>query len=281
MIQQYGKVLGNILLGFAIWFASSILLSIALNPILNNVSYYTTQLGFIVSAVVMVMWFGKKQGWVLGIRNRNGKSSFIIGSAIAMLIPTLATLMMYSFYLIELEGNQWKVTTMLMQSSLFLIIAIGEEVFFRGYLFGMVQRRLHTRAAILISTIIFAGLHVINPGAFDKPISYLFIEVFNIFLLGLLFAQARLQSGNVWMPIGLHFIMNFTQSAVFGYLNGGKEVESFLNITFLSENLLNGAGYGLESSLLLTPIVIIAMLAIKSYYVKKTAVTHEAVVKGV
>ena len=55
--------------------------------------------------------------------------------------------------------------TQLAQFFFSLTIAVGEEVMFRGILFRMIDMRWNTWIALIISTLVFGFVHIVNPGA--------------------------------------------------------------------------------------------------------------------
>lgn len=267
--MKYGKLVGKILLGSVIWFVSSVLLMNGFGSLFENFSYFATQIGFVIATFVLFFWFDRKDGWKLGWKDPNWIMNGLKGAVTALIIPLSAILPMISMDLVSFKMNEWQLSVFAVQCLLFLTVSVGEETFFRGYLFGVIKHSIGTRAAVLIPTVLFAAIHLINPDGFSKPVVHIIIEMTNIFLIGLLLAQSRLHTGSLWAPIGLHFLINFIQSSIFGFLNGGKEVESLLEITFTELSILNGAGYGLESSMILTIILLAAMPLLHFFYKNK------------
>jgi uncharacterized protein len=105
-----------------------------------------------------------------------------------------------------------------------LLIALVEETFFRGALFGALRRRDGLAAAAVWSAGLYAVLHVMKPGAlppgvpFDAAgalamVSGIFIDVVQwrhldtvaaLFTAGLLLALVRERSGHIGWCVGLH-----------------------------------------------------------------------------
>ena len=78
------------------------------------------------------------------------------------------------------------------------------------------------------------------------------------------------------MPIGIHFFMNFLQSSIFGFLNGGKQLNSIFSVLYGNKTLWNGGGYGLESSLVFTTVLSFSLFVILIFYKKSRHVDSEA-----
>ena len=78
-----------------------------------------------------------------------------------------------------------------------LVAPFMEEMIFRGILFGIFESQVGLRFAILITTILFGGLHMPEYwGAWN--------HMFLIFLVGLVFSLARGKSGSLAPSVFLH-----------------------------------------------------------------------------
>lgn len=96
--------------------------------------------------------------------------------------------------------------------------AIGEELFFRGALQGIVQRwfgNLHV--AVWLTAIIFSAIHVQFFGFFPR------------LLLGAFFGYMIIWSRNIWIPIFAHFVNNAMVAIIaFIYTRQGKTYEQLM-----------------------------------------------------
>jgi hypothetical protein len=78
-----------------------------------------------------------------------------------------------------------------------LVAPVMEEIIFRGFLFGIFESQVGLRFAIVITAILFGGLHVPEYwGAWN--------HMFLIFLVGLVFSLARGRSGSLAPSVFLH-----------------------------------------------------------------------------
>ncbi len=75
--------------------------------------------------------------------------------------------------------------------------AIVEELFFRYLMFGGLRTVMGGNAVVWVTAVMFAAAHVGVP--LSLPV---------LFVLGLLLGYARLTSGNVYLPVFLHFLHN-------------------------------------------------------------------------
>lgn len=80
------------------------------------------------------------------------------------------------------------------------ITPLFEELFFRGFLMSGLERTVvRPIGAVLISSLIWALMYI-------QLDSYL---VINIYILGVILGMARFHSGSIYLPIGLHMVVNF------------------------------------------------------------------------
>lgn len=115
-------------------------------------------------------------------------------------------------------------------------IALGEEALFRGILFRQLRRDAGDVLAVVVTTAIYAAVHVIRSrGGASGPLhawsgvaqtlstfgpfaeGTVLPQLAGLSLLGLLLALARLRSGALWLPIGLHagFVAGFRVGRLF------------------------------------------------------------------
>lgn len=120
-----------------------------------------------------------------------------------------------------------------------------EELFFRGVLFRSVEDMFGSWTSLLVSSLVFGLMHLLNPAGTIEGAIYISIEA------GLLLAAAYLVTRRLWMSIGFHMAWNYTQSAVFsGIVSGGVSDPGLIRDTIEGPDLLTGGSFGLESSII-------------------------------
>ena len=75
---------------------------------------------------------------------------------------------------------------------------IFEELVFRGFMYSGFERSLGAVPAVLLTSAIFAMMHV----------QYNHYELLHIFVLGLVLAWARMRTQSLWTPIAMHAVNN-------------------------------------------------------------------------
>jgi hypothetical protein len=121
--------------------------------------------------------------------------------------------------------------------------AAGEELLFRGYGFQVLMGAVGPFAAILPVGIVFALLHGANPHATALGIA-------NTAGFGILFGYAYWRSGDLWLPIGLHFGWNLTLPLFGVNLSGLTMKVTGHAMTWSAGTLWSGGDYGPEASVL-------------------------------
>lgn len=88
-----------------------------------------------------------------------------------------------------------------------LVVAIGEESLFRGYIFSTLRPHMRLWVALIISACIFSAIHIINTDY------YWFAYVYAI-LIGIAFGGIVIKRGNLGGAIGFHFAWNLLQDKI-------------------------------------------------------------------
>jgi CAAX protease family protein len=139
-------------------------------------------------------------------------------------------------------------------------VAFGEEASYRGYPIknlaeGVASARWGKVVAVGIPAVFFGLAHTTNPNA-------TWLTTFNIVIFGLLFGTGYLLTGELALPIGLHFAWDFVQGFVFGVVAEGKQYGSVLVLSYdASATLWTGQPYGIEGGLIGTAAFITGFLA--------------------
>lgn len=120
-----------------------------------------------------------------------------------------------------------------------------EELFFRGVIFKSVEDMAGSWIALILSSLVFGFVHLLNPAGTIVGAVYISIEA------GLLLAAAYLLTRRLWLAMGVHMAWNYTLSAIYsGVVSGGVADPGLIRGTFEGPELLTGGSFGLESSIL-------------------------------
>jgi membrane protease YdiL (CAAX protease family) len=105
------------------------------------------------------------------------------------------------------------------QLSVFIAVAVAapliEEMLFRGMLLSWLTRRMRNWPAIVVSSAVFAGVHLLDPNAIAV--------IPGLFLLGVVLAWVALRRGDLSLPIAIHSGINLL--AAISILYGAELLE--------------------------------------------------------
>jgi CAAX protease family protein len=126
---------------------------------------------------------------------------------------------------------------------LFLLIAVFEEITFRGLLFRIVENGLGSWGALLVSALFFGGAHLGNPDATLGSSIAIALEA------GVLLGAIYMATRSLWMVIGVHWAWNYFEGPVFGTQVSGNDIPSLLHSVTDGPVLWTGGAFGPEAGL--------------------------------
>ena len=147
----------------------------------------------------------------------------------------------------------------------FILQGMSEEVMLRGYFMMSMTNRCHVAIAVAVSSVVFSLMHLGNPGIGLLPL-------LNIALFGGFMAVYMLRTDNIWGAGAIHSAWNFLQGNFLGIQVSGTghlPTVAIMN-PVPGKELLNGGSFGLEGSLIVTAVTLIA-IALTLLLPKKTA----------
>jgi len=165
-------------------------------------------------------------------------AGFLIGSV----LQSLTILVIYLFAGFKVIAIN-PISSLIIPFTVAFTVAIIEEVLLRGIVFRITEEKWGSKIALIISGVIFAGLHLINPHV--TLVSLLCTTV-----VGILLGAAYMYYRSLWLPIAIHFAWNFTQDGIFGAITSGNEKTSSLFTTQITgPDILTGGQFGPEGSI--------------------------------
>lgn len=214
----------------------------------------------------LIIWifmkFVDKEPFIkLGFQTKNRLKDFVIGILIGAIVIASGYAILSSLEEIQFAHMLIDTKEIILSISLFIIVAFAEEVLFRGYVLKNLMTSFNKYVALIVSSIIFALLHGINPN----------IDLFsltNLFLAGILLGLSYIYTKNLWFPIALHLSWNLFQT-LFGFNVSGKDVYSIIEFSIKENNLINGGAFGFEGSILSIAFQLVVIFSIGIYYNRK------------
>jgi membrane protease YdiL (CAAX protease family) len=178
--------------------------------------------------------------------------NLVIGVAIGVTIQCLTILVIFlndGFKIVSVNP----VSFIIIPLTVAFTVAIFEEILIRGIVFRIIEEKLGSYIALLISALIFGALHLFNPNATLVSAICIAAEA------GLLLGAAYIYSRSLWLPIAIHFAWNFMQSGIFGAITSGNDNTPRLLTTQLTgAEWITGCKFGPEGTIQATIFCLIA-----------------------
>jgi len=183
-----------------------------------------------------------------GMAKQLGAGVLLGAVLVALTFAVLAALGAYRFVGVNAVGLM-----ILAPLAELVLVGLAEEMIFRGVIFGVTERSLGSKAAIVISALVFSLAHLPNEG-------FTVLAVAVIAAYGVLQAALYMRTRRLWVCIGTHVAWNYCVSQVFSSTVSGHAASGGLLRGELSGNvLLTGGAFGIEASLI--PLLLIAAAA--------------------
>ena len=219
-------------------------------------------LGTLLLVWIFMKYIDKQNFMDVGLQIKNRKNDIIIGTLLGLVIMGLAYVSLWVAEEITYTEFNFDVLELIYTTLLFILVAILEEVLFRGYILKNLMLSFNKYIALIISSIVFAIAHGANPN----------ISLFSLtglFLAGIALGVSYIYTKNLWYPIAFHFSWNLFQS-LFGFNVSGQDIYSIIEFTVPENNMMNGGQFGFEGSIfsLITELTLAALI-IYYYQVKK------------
>ena len=118
----------------------------------------------------------------------------------------------------------------------------------RGYHLQTLSSGLNLFWGLILSSAIFCAIHLANPNA-------TWIAALGIFFAGLFLGYAYIQTGQLWLSMGLHLGWNFFEGVVFGFPVSGLDIYHMIRIHVSGPELWTGGNFGPEAGLIILPMI--------------------------
>jgi membrane protease YdiL (CAAX protease family) len=194
---------------------------------------------------------------------------FFLGFFIGIISISFITLILLlkKDIILEFSFNNIKsnILTFFLLFLVFVMVGLGEEIFFRGYLIGILKQTGNKHIVLYVSSFLFSLAHFLNP-------NINLIGAINIVLVGVLFVVVTLKTKTLWISIGYHITWNYFQGVVFGFEVSGLGTESILKSTIKNDNIFNGGSFGLEGGILTTFVIFVTLIIFNFVYKEKITI---------
>ena len=188
-----------------------------------------------------------------GMARELGRGLLLGAGLVVLTFVVLAALGVY-----QLSGVNSLSVLLLLPLAELVLVGMAEEMMFRGILFGVTARALGSKAAIVISSLVFALAHLPNAG-------FSLLAILAITSYGVLQAALYMQTRRLWVCIGTHVGWNYCVSQVFSStVSGHAATDGLLRGELLGNVMLTGGAFGVEASL----VTVLLISAVAAYVLR-------------
>ncbi len=215
--------------------------------------------------IYLLVWgwlrvFEHRPLWTIGMEKKEWLSKYLRGALVGSVMISAAVGLPAMFGYIQLQGNSSGVSVATMGA---LILVMGwvvqgaaEEVLFRGFLLQIIGSRFGVIAGVLVTSILFALLHIFNA-------SLGVIALINLMLFGVFAAFYTLWEGSLWGVFAVHSFWNWVQGNLFGMEVSGLPVrlEALIDLKEVGPDWFTGGAFGPEGGIAVT-LLLLAGIAV-------------------
>jgi membrane protease YdiL (CAAX protease family) len=200
-------------------------------------------------------------GWTAA--SRRNLAVGILGGIGAALVVLVVPILLRIADLAPVPNDHFRWPSLVFVSIVLLFGAVGEEMLFRGYAFQVLVKAIGPFATILPMAVLFGLAHSDN-------LNFSWLALMNTILWGVVLGYAFILSGDLWLPIGLHFGWNWTMPLLGANLSGFTMGVTGYSIQWKIGGLWSGGAYGPEGGLL-TSATAVALF----FYLQRAPIQHQ------
>jgi uncharacterized protein len=200
-------------------------------------------------------------GWTAA--SRRNLALGILGGGGAGMLVLVGPLLVQVADLEPAPDSHFHWPSLLLVSIVLLFGSVGEEMLFRGYGFQVLVKAIGPFATILPMAVLFGLAHTQN-------LHFTWVALLNTVLWGIVLGYAFVLSGDLWLPVGLHFGWNWVLPLLGANLSGFTMGVTGYALHWKIGAPWSGGEYGPEGGWL-TSAVVVALF----FYLHKVPIQHQ------
>jgi membrane protease YdiL (CAAX protease family) len=216
----------------------------------------------------------KRPFWTMGLELEGAAWKYLRGVAVGLLMFGGAVGVSALFGFIEFEqGDPQKQGLSALLGVLLVYLGWtvqgpAEEALTRGWLMPVIGARYRPWLGVLVSSLLFAFLHSLNPNLSG-------IAMMNLFLFGVFAAVYALYEGGLWGVFSIHAVWNWMQGNLLGFEVSGSLAPggTLFNLREVGPDTITGGAFGPEGGLAVTGVLILGIAVVVYLSRRKMAET--------
>lgn len=165
---------------------------------------------------------------------------------------------------VRIDGFDFNIRVLISFLILQILVAVGEEISFRGYILKDLIEDVGIKTGIGLSSFMFAAIHIPSFIYYGLEIQRGLLAFAFVVLFGAIVAIIYINYG-LRAAIALHFAWNFLQYNIF---NLSEIQQGIMVLSYTERNLLTGGNYGPEAGIVGFIVVLFALMILIKKYAK-------------
>ena len=223
---------------------------------------FASVLAVVIAAFLFVTFFDKRTFVSLGFDSKHSFHDLALGIAIGLLwLGASLGILLLNGWATPQHTTPISLSLLTLGGIALLINVVTQEMLVRSYIFQTIQSHFGMITAVIVSSILFAALHA---GVIKES----WLAAVNVFCAGILFGIAYAVSGNLWLPIAIHFAWNVSLGPVLGLSISGQNPfrVTWQLLKLQGPSMFTGGAFGLEGSIIVTATTILAIVCVLWLY---------------
>ena len=235
---------------------------------MSSFQHFMVSLFGLIGALIVIYLFrvklDEKTFFSLGFSLKKAKKDILLGLGLGLLPMFFSFLLFLNLDMIEIVEFNFIGLELFYIGLLFISVSLSEEILIRGYVLSNFMDSSNKYIALLISSLLFALMHGLNPNITA-------IGMINLFLAGIMLGITYLFTKNLWFAFANHFSWNFFQ-AMFGFHVSGLTIYSPIKLK-IEPSIWTGGEFGVEGSVL--TILLQSILIVFLYFSYRNSIAYD------
>ena len=239
------------------WVFEPLLLSIGLEEDAAKIIRYILTLVAILSTYYWLFTYYESRK-VTELAKQYFLKDSLLGFTLSVLSISTVMLLLYLGGFYQIVAINDKILHLLFPLVFIALMSTLEELIFRGVLYRIIESRLGTNLALVISGLFFGLSHITNEHA-------TLVSVLGAGIGGLIAGTMFSATKRLWLPISFHVMWNFTQVFYGTPVSGMDEFSgySLVQSRLQGPDLLTGGPFGPENSII---TIILTLMIFGTFY---------------
>lgn len=216
-------------------------------------------LAILAASAIMMLAVDRRPFSALGLGARGFPVNLALGALLGAAMIALAAAGLVFGGVAELDATRFADRADLPLAALSGVLNVAmQDLLIAGFAYLVLGPRFGSRAAVIVLSILFVGLHagVLTGVAAAVP-------ALNLFLAGVLLIYCRVVTGSLWLSVGVHFAWNYLQGPVLGLAVTGQSLTKNSPVLILSgPNWITGGAFGFEGGVAATAVTAAAVATV-------------------